>query len=117
MDVRLPAILGQAASGGDTGRFLAWIGALIVVVVIGTVALLFVRRRMIGRSDTDQGGFSAMEEMRAMVARGEMSQEEFDQVRKAMIDKIKASKNQPEDGGRVSDAGPSDRETRAPRDE
>ncbi|MEQ8317015.1 MAG: hypothetical protein RIE77_14165 [Phycisphaerales bacterium] len=112
MELSAPAILGQAASGGDTGQFLIWVGALIVAVVIGTVVLLIIRRRMIGRADEDRGGFSTMEEMRAMVARGEMSQEEFDQVRKAMIDKIKAAKTEPQDGGRVSEAGPPDRETR-----
>lgn len=111
MDLSTPAILGQASSGGDTGQFLAWIGALIVAVVLGTIALLFIRRRMIGRADEDRNGFSTMEEMRAMVARGDMSQEEFEQVRKAMIDKMKASQKPAGDADRVSEADRPSRET------
>ena len=111
MDLSTPAILGQAGSGGDTGQFLAWVGALIVAVVLGTIALLFVRRRMIGRADEDRSGFSTMEEMRAMVARGDMSQDEYEQVRKAMIDKIKTSQNLAGDAGRVSEVDRQDRET------
>lgn len=108
-------ILAQASQQNDTGQFLAWIGALIVVVVLGTLVLLFVRRRMVGQAGEEPGGFSTMEEMRAMVARGEMSKDEYEQVRKAMIAKIKdqspasppATKR--EDG--VSQEPPKDRET------
>lgn len=89
--------LGQTApaSGGDTGRLLMWVGILIVVVMIGTIVLLMVRKRMMAVDAQDRAGFSTMEEMRAMVARGEMTQEEYEQVRKAMIEKIRQNTGDP----------------------
>ncbi|MFI4916557.1 MAG: hypothetical protein ACIAS6_08645 [Phycisphaerales bacterium JB060] len=108
-------ILAQASQQNDTGQFLAWVGALIVVVVLGTLALLFIRRRMVGQASDDPGGFSTMEEMRAMVARGEMSKDEYEQVRKAMIAKIKdqsaATPPATKREGGVFQGSPQDRET------
>lgn len=96
-------------SSGDTGQLLIWIGALIVAVVIGTVVLLMVRRHMVGQRSEDQGGFATMEEMRAMVGRGEMSKEEYEQVRKAMIAKVRPSQDSPDKGaGEIGDNGPRD---------
>ncbi len=98
------AILAQAnQDGGNTGQFLAWVGVLIVVVVIGTVVLLMVRRRMMDQSGEEPGGFTTMEHMRAMVARGEMSKEEYEQVRKAMITRIRQPQTTPDQGDRQSD--------------
>lgn len=106
-------ILGQTApaSGGDTGRLLMWVGILIVVVMVGTVVLLMVRKRMMAADAQDRAGFSTMEEMRAMVARGEMTKEEYEQVRKAMIDKIRQNTGDPTNvpvGGRTGEEGSSD---------
>ncbi|MGD1917254.1 MAG: hypothetical protein ACFCBV_13855 [Phycisphaerales bacterium] len=89
-------VLAQAGrgSGQDLGQFLLWVGILIVVVVIGTLGLLMLRRRLGASGDQGHDGFSAMEQMRAMVERGEMSQEEFDQVRKSMAAKIRSDADQ-----------------------
>lgn len=93
------SVLAQTGgSVGDTGQLLIWIGALIVVVVIGTVALLFVRRNMINQRGEDPGGFATMEDMRAMVDRGEMSREEYEKVREAMIAKVRQSHHAPAKG-------------------
>mgnify|MGYP001041347919 CR=1 FL=1 len=91
MGVMAATVLAQASpgSGGDVGRFLAWIGILIVVVVLGTIVLLMLRKRLDTHRNQADDGYSTMEEMRAMVARGDMSQEEFDKVRKAMAAKIR----------------------------
>ncbi len=109
------AWLGQASGSGDTGQLLVWIGALIVAVVIGTVALLMIRRRMVGQRLEDRHAFSTMEEMRAMVDRGEMSQEEYEQVRKAMIARVKAEPKPTGTPSRGSEVGDADRETDPPR--
>ena len=110
MGLAHPAIMGQTApgSGGDTGSFLMWIGILIVVVIVGTVVLLTVRKRMTAAEAQDRAGFSTMEEMRAMVARGEMTQEEYEQVRKAMIDKIRQGKPTQNQNGSPNAQGEAD---------
>lgn len=48
---------------------------------------------MMRQSGEGPAAFGTMEDMRAMVDRGEMSKEEFEQVRKAMIAKIQRSQN------------------------
>jgi len=86
-------ILAQAASGSgsDVGRILMWVGILIVIVVVGTIVLMTVRKRIMMGSAQGREGFSTMEDMRAMVARGEMTQEEYEKVRKAMIAKMRGT--------------------------
>lgn len=97
MGVTHHAILGQTTQGsGDVGQLLLWIGILIVAVVIGTLVLLMIRRHLGGHRRDDTAAFSTMEEMRKMVDRGEMSQEEFEQVRKAMAERIRQSPRAPE---------------------
>lgn len=96
MGVAVEAMLAQTGrSGGDMGQMLIWVGILIVAVVIGTIVLLLIRRKMDVQRGEDPGGFTTMEDMRAMVDRGEMSKQEFEQVREAMIAKIQQSKNAP----------------------
>ncbi len=96
-------VLAQSGQNqGDMGQFLIWVGALIVAVVIGTIVLLVIRRKLSAQSAEDPGGFTTMEDMRAMVDRGEMSKEEYEQVRKAMIAKIRQSQDAPEGGKGVS---------------
>lgn len=103
MGVAVDVLLAQAGrSGGDMGQFLVWVGILIIVVVIGTIVLLLIRRKMETQRGEDPGGFTTMEDMRAMVDRGEMSKEEYEQVRKAMIEKIQQSKNAPGEQTRES---------------
>lgn len=110
MGVAPRAMLAQAGqNGGDTGQLLIWVGALIVAVVIGTIVLLMVRRHMMRQSGEGATAFGTMEDMRAMVDRGEMSKEEYEQVRKAMIAKIKQSQNSPNgENGKASGNGARD---------
>lgn len=74
---------------GDLGSYLLGVGILLVVVVVSTVVLLWVRRKMLDSSAQGFAGFSTMEELRTMVARGEMTKEEYEMVRKTMIDKVR----------------------------
>lgn len=94
MGLALLSILGQTTTGswGDVRQVLVGVGILIAIVFVGTFVLLMFRKRMMAGSTQDQAGFSTMEEMRAMVARGEMTKEEYEQVRKAMIDKVRQAK-------------------------
>lgn len=101
MGVAAAMILGQTTQGsGSIGQPLMWVGIMIVVVVIGTIVLMAVRRRMIGQRVEISATFGTMEDMRAMVARGDMSQEEYEQVRKAMIARVKQAQDASERGAR-----------------
>ncbi len=102
MELTASIVLAQAGggSGQDIGQFLVWVGVLIVIVVFGTIGLLLLRRRLGVSGDQGHDGFSEMEQMRAMVDRGEMSQEEFEQVRKSMVAKIRSGADQPAGGSK-----------------
>ena len=103
MGLIVEAMLAQSTPGtwGDLGRMLAWIGVLIVVVVFGTIALQILRKRANAYRTQADDGFSTMEELRSMVARGEMSKEEFEQVRKAMAAKIRPNADRDEADGKT----------------
>jgi hypothetical protein len=66
-----------------------WVGVLIVVAVVGGLAILYIRRRVLAEaSDADaQGGL--MESLRAMRDSGEISQQEFDAARSSMLRRVK----------------------------
>jgi len=96
--VGITVLAQTGGSSGNTGQLLIWIGALVVAVVIGTVVLLMVRRNMVNNRGEESDGFATMEDMRAMVDRGEMSKEEYEQVREAMIAKVRQSQNSPAEG-------------------
>jgi uncharacterized membrane protein len=97
MGVAISPFLGQTTQGGgDVGQLLMWVGILIVAVVIGTIVLLIIRRHMGANRSDETAAYSTMEQMRTMVDRGEMSQQEFEQVRKAMAERIRRSQAAPE---------------------
>lgn len=99
--------LGQNATGGggDIGPYLLGVGILLVVVVLSTIVLLWVRRKMLESSNQGQTGFSTMEELRSMVDRGDMTKEEYEQVRKAMIDKIRSQSASGQNGSKTTGDG------------
>ncbi|MFG0307471.1 MAG: hypothetical protein ACF8Q5_14805 [Phycisphaerales bacterium JB040] len=66
-----------------TGQILLWVFVLIVVIVLGGLGVMALRRRLLSRDD-GAGASGLMDEMRAMHARGELSDEEYDRVRKRM---------------------------------
>ncbi|MEQ8844041.1 MAG: hypothetical protein RIB58_04225 [Phycisphaerales bacterium] len=107
MGLSLDAIVAQSSpgSGGDTGRFLAWVGILIAVVVVGTVFLVLLRKHVLTHRGEERSGFATLEEMRTLVARGEMSKEEYEQVRKAMIAKVRSSPESTEKAAPTPDDG------------
>lgn len=66
-----------------TGQILLWVFLLIVLIVVGGLGVMALRRRLLSKDrGTDTSGL--MDDMRAMHARGELSDEEYDRVRKRM---------------------------------
>ncbi|MFK7883443.1 MAG: hypothetical protein AB8F26_04580 [Phycisphaerales bacterium] len=81
------------AASNSTGVLL-WAGILIVVAMIGGFIITMVRRNMLGDHARDDAG-SMMEQMRKMVERGQMTQEEFDLAKKTIIEKARAGIDRP----------------------
>jgi hypothetical protein len=77
------------ASSASSMSAVMWVGVLIVVAVVGGLAILYLRRRVLAEAgDADaQGGL--MESLRAMRDSGEISQQEFDAARSSMLRRMK----------------------------
>ena len=69
--------------------YATWIGVMIGALVIAALVLLIFRRRVLAK---DSGGVSAgmLDELRAMLQRGDLTQEEFDAAKAAMVAKLAA---------------------------
>lgn len=95
----LPTVfVAQSASGS----ILVWIVALIAIVIVGGIAVMVLRKRLLeDRSPSaDVGGL--MDQLRAMRDRGELSEEEFARARRSLVDKQIESMSRPEGGDDAS---------------
>ncbi|MCA9304300.1 MAG: hypothetical protein KC996_09275 [Phycisphaerales bacterium] len=73
--------------------FWIWLGALVVVVVVAGIALIAIRRRMFSESasaDMQAGGL--LEQMRVLRDQGKMSDKEYEDARRSLIERVSASK-------------------------
>lgn len=77
-----------AQSGASAGQAVVWIAVLIVVVIAAGIGVMVLRRRFLGsdRSPAGDPG-SLLESLRAMRDSGEMSTDEFEQARAALLHK------------------------------
>ena len=84
--MRSAAMLAQ--SGASAGQAVVWIAVLIVVVIAAGIGVMVLRRRFPGsdRSPAGDPG-SLLESLRAMRDSGEMSTDEFEQARAALLHK------------------------------
>ena len=73
----------------DTGKVLLWVALLIVVVIGGGVVILIVRRRVLGPGESGRDDVGLMEGLRRAKQAGELSEEEFDQVRRRMAMRLR----------------------------
>lgn len=80
---------GESGSPASVKRMLIPIGGLIVLALIGGVAVLLARRRMLAKDAAvaDQGGL--LDDLRKMRDTGQISPEEFDAARKSIAAKLK----------------------------
>lgn len=74
-----------------TTSILLWAGALIVLAMIGGFVIMVFRRRALGR-DEARNDAGLMEQLRGMVDRGEMTQAEFDQARRKIVERAAADR-------------------------
>ncbi len=76
-------VLAQSSSG--TGQVLLWVAVLIGAVIAASVIVLILRRKLLSPDTAAEDTGSIMESLRAMRDRGEISQDEYDRTRQAMI--------------------------------
>lgn len=81
----------------DLTPLFMWIGIAVVILVIAGVALMFLRRRVLGLTDqTSEVGL--MDDLRAMRDRGEISDEEYRSIRNTMVQRARESINEGSEG-------------------
>lgn len=81
--------IAQAAREGDAlTSILLWSGVLVIAVIVGALVISLVRRNF-ARSDEDQQQGFTLQELRDLHAGGELSDEEFDRAREALIGEVR----------------------------
>lgn len=78
-----------AAPAGNPLALMGVVGALLGVVVLLTVVILFVRRRMLGPEQEGDAAVGLLEQLRRMHQRGELSDEEFQATKARLAGGIK----------------------------
>lgn len=72
------------------GDVLPWLLVLIGVVLIGSIAIYFIRRWLRGGGPSAPQGFT-LEDLRQLHAGGELTDEEFERAKATMIGRLKSS--------------------------
>lgn len=92
-------VLAQSSSALDV---LPWIGGLILLVIVGGALVMIVRRRLLSDpASPSQAGLA--EQLRRLHADGQVSDEEYQRIRRAMADRV-AGRRVP--GPRTDDTAP-----------
>ncbi|HYF15139.1 MAG TPA: SHOCT domain-containing protein [Phycisphaerales bacterium] len=82
------ALVAQSgASQSAATNAVVWVVVLMAAVLGGAIAILLLRRRLLSRDAPGAADGSMIDQMRAMRDRGQMTDEEFDRLRKAMARK------------------------------
>lgn len=87
----LVAATASQTSSGGTPRVLAWVVVLIVCVLAGAVAVLLIRRRVLGSQTASDGTEGLMQSLRRMRDEGRMTHEEYEAARRSMAKRVSAS--------------------------
>ncbi len=91
---RIVAVLAQAPEPGGghkygEGDVFFWGAVLIGLVTVGSVIIMFLRRRLKAGASPVQGAGFSLSELRAMRDRGEITPEEYEQTRTRVIAAVK----------------------------
>lgn len=81
-------VLSQAEGSKDPTKLLIWLGIFIIAVVILGVAIMLVRRRVLGGEDHRAGEQGFFDELREMRDSGKMTPEEYDLARKSLASRL-----------------------------
>jgi hypothetical protein len=86
--------VGTPNAPGVGGGFLA-IGALLLFALIGGFFVIRARKKLLATETGAQSAGLLLDDMRAMLKRGEISQEEFDATRRSLGARLKAEAQAP----------------------
>jgi hypothetical protein len=89
-------IFAQAA----TNDVLFWVAVLLGAVLSASIAILGLRKSLFAPARREEDSGSLMEQVRAMRERGEMSEAEYDQVRRKLVAKAASRASEKIDTGR-----------------
>ena len=81
------------AAGYDAVSAVLWGLAVIVVIVLGGMVVLWLRKRLLGREVPDDGGFATLETLRQQ---GLVTEEELRDIRRKVIDRHQAREREKE---------------------
>jgi hypothetical protein len=104
--------LGTGAASPDSllAEVLPWVLVLIAFVVVASVIIMWLHRRIRSDQPSASGGFT-LHDLRQMHARGELSDEEFQRARESVIAGVRGPKSE---NGDTDEAEESDETTRGP---
>lgn len=77
----------MAPSSGVSGGLVA-AGVLIGLCIAGGLLAMLARRRLLASGSDDESAVTLMDSLRAMLRRGEITQEEFDAAKRSMVAKL-----------------------------
>jgi hypothetical protein len=85
------APLAPSKPRSDTGGVFLWVAILIAVILVGFVLLMWLKRRIFSADAAQEQSGGLMDSLRQMRDSGQISKEEYDATRKAMIARISTS--------------------------
>jgi uncharacterized membrane protein len=88
MSITMMTLL-ATSTGGTFSEVALWGAVLIIVVLIGWMVISAIRRRM--NADTGAAVGYTLHDLRRMRESGELSEEEFQRARQAMIEQVKGA--------------------------
>ncbi len=91
MNIAATALLAQATppqGTHDVTPVFVWLGVLLVGMIAGGLLILWLRRRMLAKSDHDAGA-GLMDSIRKMRDTGQITTAEYDAMRQSMIRKTR----------------------------
>jgi uncharacterized membrane protein len=110
--IHWPSTIGTGtASGGDLlAEVLPWVLILLAFVVVASVVIMWLHRRVRSDHPSATGGGFTLHDLRQMHARGELTDEEFQRAREAVIAGVRhaASENEADHAPNESDASEAD---------
>lgn len=83
-------VLAQAsqAQSQNWASLLPWIGALVVLVALGAIGLVMLRRKLFSNADGASAGAVSLDTLRQMRARGELSEQEFEAAKRTVVQQL-----------------------------
>ncbi len=85
----VPCFVAQSSSGGGSAPWaqsvVVWSIVMLGAIIVGAVVLFVVRRRMLSDDGSDSAGMLSLQDLREMRDRGELSEEEFEAAKGALL--------------------------------